>query len=186
MVTASAVARIDPKDVMMAFAQYGFRKTSMEDIARAVNLSRQSIYKKFESKNACYNWSLTTYMERLYQRVFEVLETVDGADMDILEKVFNLVVGDAVELAKTTHGAQLLEDSLQIAAAHEDNLMGSYVMKLGDFLLRRGLADSPERAQDLAHLLITSSRGALVVATSRQDFSEQMHRILRTVLADRR
>ncbi len=37
----------------------------MEEIARAVGLSRQSIYKKFGSKEACYTWALKTYMEKV-------------------------------------------------------------------------------------------------------------------------
>ncbi len=42
------------KDLMLTFAQYGFKKTSMEDIGSAVGVTRQSIYKKFGSKEKCY------------------------------------------------------------------------------------------------------------------------------------
>ena len=72
---------IDPKGIMMAFAQYGFRKTSMEDIARASDLSRQSIYKKFGSKESCYEQVLLAYMAGVYTELFRILEEASGAPL---------------------------------------------------------------------------------------------------------
>ncbi|WP_051927406.1 TetR/AcrR family transcriptional regulator [Ruegeria halocynthiae] len=183
MVTASTVSGIDPRDIISVFAQNGFCKTSMEDIAQAVGLSRQSIYKKFGSKEACYNWSLKTYMTNVYTRVFAILEEMDGPPQDILERVFDAVVGDGVDLAKTPHGVKLVEDSLEVAASQKENWPECYRIRLSEFLLRSGFASSPEQGQDIAHLLVTASRGALVVASSRQDFSEDMRRIIKTVLS---
>ncbi|MBO9410930.1 MULTISPECIES: TetR/AcrR family transcriptional regulator [unclassified Ruegeria] len=184
MVSAYTISGVNPRDVMTAFAQYGFRKTSMEDIARAVGLSRQSIYKKFGSKDACYSWSLVTYMQALYQNVFGILDEAKGDPIDVLATVLTSVVGDSVELAKTRHGAELLEDALKLSADQPENWPKVYVENLARFMSENGLAATPDRALDLAHLLVTSTRGALVVSTSRDEFSDDIHRILRTVFSD--
>ncbi|WP_331252143.1 TetR/AcrR family transcriptional regulator [Ruegeria lacuscaerulensis] len=175
---------MNPQDIMTAFAQYGFRKTSMEDIARAVGLSRQSIYKKFGSKDACYAWALRAYTEALYQHVFALLDQAENAPMAVVETALISVVGDSVELAESRHGSELLEDALAVASAQPENWPSLYAQKLGAFILRHDLAATPERAQDLAHILITATRGALVVASSREAFARDIRRILRGVFGD--
>ncbi|WP_171123438.1 MULTISPECIES: TetR/AcrR family transcriptional regulator [unclassified Ruegeria] len=184
MVTAPTISGVDPRDVMNTFAQYGFRKTSMEDIAKAVRLSRQSIYKKFGSKESCYTWALRTYTETLYRNVFELLEKGDGAPLQVLEEVLLHVVSDSLEISKTDHGAKLLEDALEIAAAQPENWPGAYVAKLGEFLLRQGLASTSERAQDLSYLVITAARGALVISQSKEDFVLEIRRLLLVIFVE--
>ncbi len=184
MIVSSTISGVDPRDIMNVVAQYGFRKTSMEEIARAVGLSRQSIYKKFGSKEACYTWALKTYMENLYRDVFSVMEKADGAPLEVLEKVLLYVVGDSLELSRTHHGAELLENALDVAAAQPENWPEAYLAKVGEFLLRQGLASSPERAQDLSYLLITAARGAMVVAQTKEDFAADIRRLLKAMFPE--
>ena len=51
------------KDMLATFAQYGFKKTSMADIARAMGISRQSVYKKFDQKLMIPNDHIILYKE---------------------------------------------------------------------------------------------------------------------------
>ena len=181
MVTAARISGIEPLNVIAAFAQYGFRKTSMEDIAKSVNLSRQSIYKKFGSKEACYTWALRTYMTTLYQSVFALLDEASDDPLQVLEDVLVSIVGDSVELAKTQHGSELLEDALKAASEEDDNLPRRYEQKLSEYLLRQNLATGDARAVDLAHVLVTATRGALVAATSRESYVADIKRILQAM-----
>lgn len=182
MNTASEISNVDPRKILTAFAQYGFRKTSMEDIAQAAGLSRQSIYKKFGSKESCYDWTLKAYMVGLYSEVFAALENDDCDPLTTLENVFDIIVGDAVVFANTAHGAELLDHSLSAAASLPENWPETYHDRLGAFLFQHGFAATQEHARDLAHALITASRGALINATTRQEFSQDMRRILTAVL----
>ena len=183
MIIAAKITGVEPRDVIAAFAQYGFRKTSMEDIAKAVNLSRQSIYKKFGSKESCYTWALKTYMQTLYHNVFEILDKAEGAPKNVLEEVLISVVGDSVEIGHSQHGPELLEDALQAASADPENLPHRYEDKLSAYLLRQNLATSDAQAQDLAHVLVTATRGALIVAGSRDSYASDIRRILGAVLS---
>lgn len=174
---------IEARDVLMAFSRYGFRKTSMEDIGRAAGLSRQTIYTKFGSKEACFEWVLKTYLSDLYGQVFDLLAQETATPLATLQTCFDMVVGEAVEFGKTPHGAEMLESGMQISGTGADNLVEKYGRHLARFLQRHGLAETQSRADDLAHLLITSSRGALLNAITRKAFSDDMKRVLATVLA---
>ena len=50
------------RQVLRTFAVYGFKKTSMEDIAKAIGVSRQSVYKRFGNKKRCYAWVVDAYL----------------------------------------------------------------------------------------------------------------------------
>lgn len=172
---------VNLRGVITAFAQYGFRKTSMEDIARAAGLSRQSIYKKFGSKEACYEAVLQAYMGSLYARVFATLHGESGQPVEVLGQVFDLMVGEAADYSLTPHGGEVLNDALAAAARMPDNPVEDYHRRLGDFLMRHGLVASEAQGIDMAHVLITASRGAMINATSRQDGADDMRRVLATI-----
>jgi AcrR family transcriptional regulator len=173
---------IDPRAVMLVFAQYGFRKTSMEDIARAANLSRQSIYKKFGSKEACYDAILRAYLANIYESVFTLFDTETEDPLHTLEQVFDTVSGDSLEFARTPHGTELMETALRAAASWPENWPQAYQDRLAGFLCRHGFAATEDRCADIAHVLITAARGALITAPTHQAFCDDMRRIFDIVL----
>jgi AcrR family transcriptional regulator len=58
----------------MTFARYGFRKTSMEDLARASRVSRQALYNHFGSKAALADWAAQTLIENSLAQALDCLE----------------------------------------------------------------------------------------------------------------
>lgn len=175
---------IDPKDIMMAFAQYGFRKTSMEDIARASDLSRQSIYKKFGSKEACYDQILLAYMSGVYSELFLALQDETAPPPEVLEGVFTRIGTDAVAFANTPHGGELMEDALRAADKAPERWPALFQDHLTRFLDTHGFSRSVEHAQDIAFVLLTASRGALIQSQTVDAYCADMHRVFRTILPD--
>ena len=173
---------VDPKNVMMAFAQYGFRKTSMEDIARATDLSRQSIYKKFGSKEGCYDHIVLAYMSGLYTDIFAVLDDGTAPPPVILERVFTRIGEDAVAFAKTLHGPELMEDALRTANTTPECWPQMFEEKLALFFDKHGFARSPEHAQDIAFVMVKASRGSLIHAETVESYCADMHRVFQTIL----
>ena len=61
------MAGIDPKQqaileaAWMAFSTYGFRKTSMDDIAKGAGMSRPALYLHFKNKDAIFRALVTAY-----------------------------------------------------------------------------------------------------------------------------
>ena len=173
---------IDPKGIMMAFAQYGFRKTSMEDIARASDLSRQSIYKKFGSKESCYEQVLLAYMAGVYTELFRILEEASGAPGTVLEGVFERIGEDAVAFSNTAHGGEVMEDALRAANKAPEQWPNLFQGHLATFLNKHGFATSKDHAEDIAFAMVTASRGSLLHAQSVDSYCAEMHRVFRTIL----
>jgi AcrR family transcriptional regulator len=180
--TEYQIPGIDPKAIMMAFAQYGFRKTSMEDIARASDLSRQSIYKKFGSKEACYGQILLAYMAGVYTELFAALDDAEGAPGTVLEGVFERIGEDAVAFASTPHGGEVMEDALRAANKAPEQWPDLFQDHLARFLEKHGFARSQDHAEDIAFAMITASRGSLIHAQTVDLYCADMHRVFRTIL----
>lgn len=58
---------------MVTFARFGYRKTSMEEVARAARISRPGLYFLFSSKEALFRAAVTQALERDIAAVERVL-----------------------------------------------------------------------------------------------------------------
>ncbi|OON73021.1 TetR/AcrR family transcriptional regulator [Streptomyces tsukubensis] len=58
---------------MVTFARFGYRKTSMEEVARAARISRPGLYFLFSSKEALFRAAVTQALERDLTAVEHVL-----------------------------------------------------------------------------------------------------------------
>lgn len=172
------------KDILATFAQYGFRKTSMEDIARAAGVSRQSIYKKFGSKEKCYEWTIHTYLSGMYARIFAALSNEDLPPLRTLINVFDILIGEAVEIVRNSHGTEILNDALQATHSSEEDWPLRFRARLADFLERHNYASS-EKATGTAFALISAGKGLLLEETSREQFLEDMTVIIESVVSQK-
>ncbi|MER5559916.1 TetR/AcrR family transcriptional regulator [Streptomyces sp. NPDC002506] len=58
---------------MVTFARFGYRKTSMEEVARAADISRPGLYFLFSSKDSLFRAAVTQALERDLAAVEHVL-----------------------------------------------------------------------------------------------------------------
>lgn len=169
------------RDILTTFGQYGFRKTSMEDIGRAAGVSRQSIYKKFGSKERCYEWTLHTYLADLYTRIFSILSQDNPAPLQTLVRVFDILIGEAVDIVSNPHGPQVYNDALKATHASEEDWPLRLKTRLAEFLKRHRLVSS-DKAAGVAYALISASKGLLLEEDTREDFLKNMTLIIKSVL----
>ncbi len=168
---------LNAKGVLATFSKYGFQKTSMENIAHAVGLSRQSIYKKFGSKENCYEWTIKTYLNDMYSRVFTILSNEDVSTKQTLIRVFDIVIGEAIEIVSQAHGTEILDDVLRITNSSDDDWPLRFRARLADFLERHNYV-SNMNANVMAFALISVGKGLLLEQTSRDQFVEDMTLII--------
>ncbi|MET9498426.1 helix-turn-helix domain-containing protein [Streptomyces sp. NPDC006552] len=64
---------------MTTFARYGYRKTSMDEVARAARISRPGLYFLFSSKEALFRAAATQALERDIMAVEQVLTAGSGS-----------------------------------------------------------------------------------------------------------
>jgi AcrR family transcriptional regulator len=99
-----------------AFVTYGFKRTTMADIADAAGISRPALYLLFKNKNDIFRAGFTTYIEEILAAMKAIL---DG-DEFLPERVTNAVVAGMVTPFKdfhdTPHGDELFDVKQSLAA----------------------------------------------------------------------
>lgn len=171
------------KRILITFAQYGFRKTSMADIANAAGISRQSVYKRFGTKEGCYEWTINTYLFGMYTKIFDLLEHETLPSKQILLEVFDVFIGQAVEVTMPPHGPEVFKDTLRITHDSKEDWPLRFKARLADFLVRHRYA-SPNDAKGLAFCLISAGKGLLLEEPSREHFLEDIEVIIDSVCSN--
>ena len=113
---------IDPKQQAIlsaawtAFATYGFRKASMDDIARGAGMSRPALYLHFKNKNAIFRALVAVYNAEASENLRAALVGHGALDARLLAG-FQAQAGPAVEAMLTTpHGLEVFEAGMSAAA----------------------------------------------------------------------
>lgn len=163
------------------FMRYGFRKTSMDDVAAAAGLSRQALYLRFASKDELFGaalehvlaTSLTNARAVLRDDSLELPERIVAA----FASLHGLHLGDAVA---AQHMAELTEAAAKIMGPQALHTLDAFVDDVARTLA--SVAATRSSASDLAVTIDAASRGIKHSARDRADYEKQMARVVRVVL----
>jgi AcrR family transcriptional regulator len=155
------------------FARYGYRKTSMEDVARSADISRPGLYLMFGSKQELFTAAVTQALDQSLTAVTGVLADAARPLRDRLLSAFDHWTGRYI-------GAMSREVNA-IAEEYQD-LLGSVVAehpRRFAALLDAALAESPDtskaaRSAAVAQTLISTSIGIKHEVTTREAFLERL------------
>jgi len=159
------------------FARYGFRKASMEEVARAAGVSRQGLYLQFANKEELFRktvehvlnvqlaaavTALSRREETLELRLIAACDTWCGRFVGSLgtDAADLMCVGNALAGATLTHYQTQFELALTRAIADSP---------LNEFCTTAGL-----RPADLARVLHATARGLKHGSASREEFMKGM------------
>ena len=155
---------------MVTFARFGYRKTSMEEVARAADISRPGLYFLFSSKETLFRAAVTQALERDIAAVERVLADTGRPLPDRLVEAFDQWAGRYV--------GPLSRD---IAAVIEDNpgLLGEIVEttpRRFEELITDAIAleSEQEAASAVAQTMISASIGLKHQAASREVYLERL------------
>ena len=159
------VAPINRQDAILdaafgVFAAYGYRRTTIEDIARAAGLSRTAIYLHFRSKeDILRNLTLRYFDECL--AALAVALNAPGQDAETaLYNGFVAKDGKYMEVVLSTpHGAELLDAGLAISAELVRSAGERTAQTLCHWLEARGLPDALAPAKSLAETIVAALMG---------------------------
>ena len=166
------------------FLQYGYRKTSMEDVARAVGVSRQWIYQQFTSKTNLFQEVVEHGLDAMLDGGAAVLVEAGDDPADQLVRAFDAWCGEYVDMLQAPHAAEIMEAatsqfSAQIQACH-DGFEAAVVRFLTDRQI--ALTGAAEPA-DVAAMLLATSDGVKKSQPTRDEYLAQMRRFIGVVLA---
>ncbi|MBF9029109.1 TetR family transcriptional regulator [Rhodobacterales bacterium HKCCE3408] len=139
-----------------AFLLYGFKRTSMEDIAQRAGMSRAALYLHFRNKTDVFR-SVT---EGVYEEGLERFAAALDPDGDVAETVAAAFLAKDAGLTErvlaSPHGAEIMgmgqEAAADIARSGESRLAARLARYLGETVRRRGLSPraAPEEIAEFA------------------------------------
>ncbi|MFN4101004.1 MAG: TetR/AcrR family transcriptional regulator [Pararhodobacter sp.] len=113
---------LDPRRIaillaaMEVFARYGFKRTSMEDIAQAAGLSRTALYLHYRNKQDIYRSLVQWYFTQTERRVKDALKPGLAPEV-ALGRAFGAKLGPEMKaLYDSPHGEELLDANISTAA----------------------------------------------------------------------
>jgi AcrR family transcriptional regulator len=116
--TAASTARQDAilDAAFHAFATYGFRRTTMDDIAQSAGLSRPALYQRFRNKEDIFRSLATRYFDEVLAEMEAILSRPGQQPDSQLAAAFAAKDGKFMEVVLgTPHGAELLDAGFQVS-----------------------------------------------------------------------
>lgn len=173
------------QNVLGVFAHYGFRKTSMSDLAAAANISRQTLYNRFGTKDAVLDWALEGYVFNAGSLAEEQLNATDVPVRQRLLNAFMRWIGDGVSVIHNSpHGAEILDLGMASLKRSDADPHSRFEGSLSQFLMNTGICKTDREAEDKTFLLMTASKGLLLKSTSSEAFGSGMMRIINSAIVD--
>jgi AcrR family transcriptional regulator len=167
------------------FLRYGFKKTSMDDLARAAGLSRQGLYLHFPTKEAIFKEALL----QLIASVRAASRAALAGDTDDIEDrllgAFAAVHCAALGQSGAEHMSELLATSMQLIGPVVDELELGLVADVARVLRSAGVAarwkPAGLSAKDLAEHLYAASYGVKHRVGAPAEYLEHMRVAVRIV-----
>jgi AcrR family transcriptional regulator len=177
---------------LQLFTQYGYRKTSIDDIARAAQVAKRTVYLHFENKAAVF-LAILEYLGDQVRERSAAAECAGGAAVDRLTGLLDAYFGMAFELfSKSEHMPELEETFSKLARARIGDLNTEYEARLARFLRsleKTGEIAGPPRGltlEQIVHILVQAAEGAKhdpKVQGERKAFGRRLREIAILVLA---
>ena len=105
------------KAATATFLRYGFKKTSMDDVAQAAGVSRQGLYLYFDTKDLLFRETLQHLVSHMIFTARSVAEDGNLSLRDRLLGVFEAVHGSAFQSTSREHAFELLQSAQSAAGA---------------------------------------------------------------------
>jgi len=165
------------------FAQYGFRRTSMNDIAIAAGISRPALYLIFKNKEELFR-TLAAYLQN--QAIDEAISEL-RQEGTISERIVNAILAyEAIyyePIAQSPHGTEIMDINLSIAADLMQTGLNRLVRELADAIDKARVsgevrfADKAPKPKAFVELLMTSISGLKKKANTTRKFRRHIKEV---------
>src|SRR3981081_561424 len=168
------------------FLRYGFKKTSMDDVARAAGVSRQGLYLYFDTKDLLFREALQHLVSHLISTARSVAEDGNLSLRDRLVGAFGAVDLRAVQNASREDALELLQSAQSAAGALLVQLERDLMGIIAALLAEAGVANRWEKAgvtvAELSEQLLMSAKGIKASVETLAAYRERMLIAIRIVM----
>lgn len=174
------------------FTQYGYRRTSMEDLAEAAGISRPALYTHFRNKEDIFR----ALARRIQEQTLEAARAAAGAGGTIEDRIRGVLeakLGSFFDLVQqSAHGRELLDENSRVCGDISAEYQRKY-LKLLERLIVEGAASgalAPARVgvrpAAAADLIVASAQGlelAGPAASTPQNYRRRLAQLVRVFVA---
>jgi len=171
---------------LTVFVRHGFRKTSIEDIAKAAGISRQGIYLQFKNKDEIFSASIQKALDDRLQAANKIF---DDERLTLEEKLFKALdewFGRHVGLFHP-EASDLVAQCERVLGDAVANSSASFQKKLEKVILEssaKKTKGADKRAATIADMLCACGLTWKHSLTSRHEFLEKMSDAIRLCCQD--
>lgn len=167
----------------VVFAQYGFRRTTMNDIAKSAGISRPALYLMFENKEDLFQ-GLAAH--RLDQAIDSALSMLQGNGKIADRFLESLLVFEQIfyePIADSPHGTELMDISLSLASEIMTKKLARFHAAITKSLTEaeaRGqitFARTPMKPRAFVELLFTALNGVKKRALNTAEFRKLVRQL---------
>lgn len=174
---------------LQMFGQYGYRRTSMDDLAREAGIAKGTIYLSFASKEEVFR----ALSERLSHRMIAGAEAASrqaGTTADKLAAMHAAWFGTYADtISRSPHAAELLDAKHRQSADLVSDAASRYKRLVRDILTEAATAGELDlesadlTADTAAELLIASARGLESTAAAPAAYRRSLTTLVRVMVA---
>ena len=173
------------KAATATFLRYGFKKTSMDDVAQAAGVSRQGLYLYFETKDVLFREALQYLVSHMISTARSVADDGNLSLKDRLLGVFEAVHGSAFQSASPQHAFELLRSAQSADGALLVQLDRDLMGIVAALLAKAGAADRWKKAgvtvAELSEQLLMSAKGIKASVDTLAAYRKRMRTAIRIV-----
>lgn len=176
--TTTAPPQRDPllEKALFQFALYGYRKTSLDGIAQAAGVSRQTLYKRYKSKEGLFREAMRDHFEATDHAARQALADTSSPLAERLLTAFDAAAGRFIDTMKASpHFGEILDTTHalvgDICAARHEDFMSMLAEAMADCPAARSGAHPP---MDVARTLYHAHKGIFFLCETHEQYLADM------------
>ena len=169
------------------FAAYGFRRTSMQDIADKASISRPALYLEFANKADIFRGLAKSIFQQNIVNAKEIFET-DAPLKDKLLKVLIISFADFYQhIENTPHGEEMLSIKTELAGDIYLDWLDEIKSTICDGISKENenleIGNSGINADNIASIIINTMHGSKSRQTNEAELRKQAENVVTLVMA---
>lgn len=171
------------------FAQYGFKRTTMNDIAQAAGISRPALYLMFENKEHLFHELAAYRIDLALKEAKAVLEGDGSVASRFIDAIMVFEKTYTEPVANSPHGAELVDVNMSLAADVMTKGNSKLVAALAKLLRdadktgEASFENTPLTPKTFVELLLSSITGIKKKAGTKAEYRKQTQQVAQVFLA---
>lgn len=158
---------------LRTFARYGYKKTSMDDVARAADISRPGLYFLFTSKQELFRVAVTQALSSDVSAAKRCLGDTEFSLRDRLLQAFDLWPGRYVGPMAREVGA-LIDDNPDLLGSLVADYPRTFAEMVSAALAAGASSRQSATVEDIAQTLLSLAHGIKHEVNTREEFRARM------------